>query len=68
MRQYKKPYFQTKQYWGLVEILKSNLYKKDGLWYLKNIEIFMPSLLKYLKNDNPNFNEDLFLKAIGFSR
>lgn len=68
MRDYKRPYFQTKQYWGLVEILKKlewqtsyiNENKED--WISKYDLI--NALMYHLKTDNPKFRQVLFLKAV----
>ena len=64
MRQYKRPYFQTKQYWGLVEILKPFIVCDN----LENVSIDLNYLIdeicESLKRDNPKFKKELFLKAL----
>jgi len=63
MRKYNRPYFQTKQYWGLVEILstiKNNTYPDKTVNFDQIVDWFIWGL----KTDNPKFKKELFLKAL----
>lgn len=48
-----------KNYIGIVKaIIKSNINN------IKNMDTLVDNLCEYFKKDNPNFNEDVFRKAI----
>lgn len=58
-RHYNRPYFQTKQYWGLVEFLKPI----ESSYELSYHDLVL-AICDYLKKDNPKFKKELFLKAL----
>lgn len=56
MREYKKPVFTKKHYTVIAEFLRVNKHP--------NKENLIENLIEYFKEDNPNFKEEKFLKAI----
>jgi hypothetical protein len=60
MRTYNGPKFETKQYWGLVEILKPLSVHMDKVDYV----ILVNHFCTHLQSDNPRFDKVKFLKAL----